>query len=81
MKAEEFDEKFDSGEDITSCLDVSTIRRPGCEQRRLKIIQIILIIPPEYRRRINTSILNSTVVSNSVPSLIKQYSLGYFFIH
>lgn len=31
----EFDEKFDNGEDITPYLDMSTICRPGYEQRRV----------------------------------------------
>ncbi len=34
MKAEEFDQKFDAGEDMTTYLDMNTIRRPGYEQRR-----------------------------------------------
>lgn len=37
MKAEEFDERFDRGEDITDALDLSTLRRPGEEQRRVNV--------------------------------------------
>jgi hypothetical protein len=37
MKAEEFDQKFDAGEDITPYLDMKTIRRPGYEQRRVNV--------------------------------------------
>jgi hypothetical protein len=37
MKAEEFDQKFDAGEDITRYLDMKTIRRPGYEQRRVNV--------------------------------------------
>lgn len=37
MKAEEFDERFDRGEDITSELDLSKARRPGEEQRRVNV--------------------------------------------
>lgn len=37
MKAKEFDRKFDKGEDITDELDMSTIRRPGLEQRRVNV--------------------------------------------
>jgi hypothetical protein len=36
MKAEEFDKKFDEGEDITECLDVSLSRRPEQQQERSK---------------------------------------------
>lgn len=37
MKAEEFDERFDRGEDVTSELDLSKARRPGVEQRRVNV--------------------------------------------
>jgi hypothetical protein len=37
MRAEEFDERFDRGEDITSVLDVSEARRPGAELRRVNV--------------------------------------------
>jgi len=37
MKADEFDEMFDRGEDVTSALDVAKTRRPGSEQRRVNV--------------------------------------------
>ncbi len=37
MKASEFDTKFDSGEDITAHLDLSTARRPGQEIKRVNV--------------------------------------------
>lgn len=37
MKAEEFDERFDRGEDITSALDMAKAQRPGEEQRRVNV--------------------------------------------
>jgi len=37
MKASEFDQKFDSGEDITSELDLANARRPGLLQRRVNV--------------------------------------------
>jgi hypothetical protein len=37
MKAKEFDQKFDDGEDITEFLDLSKARRPGHEQRRVNV--------------------------------------------
>ena len=37
MTAEEFDKKFDSGEDITRYLDFSKARRPGREQKRVNV--------------------------------------------
>jgi hypothetical protein len=37
MKAEEFDQSFDRGEDVTSALDLGAVRRPGLEQRRVNV--------------------------------------------
>jgi hypothetical protein len=37
MKAEEFDQKFDDGEDVTVDLDLTAARRPALEQRRVNV--------------------------------------------
>lgn len=37
MKTEEFDTRFDRSEDVTSALDLETVRRPGHEQRRVNV--------------------------------------------
>jgi hypothetical protein len=37
MRAEEFDQRFDRGEDVTSELDLAGARRPGFEQRRVNV--------------------------------------------
>ena len=37
MTTEEFDERFDAGEDVTSVLDLPGARRPGLEQRRVNV--------------------------------------------
>ena len=37
MTTEEFDERFDAGEDVTSVLDLPAARRPGLEQRRVNV--------------------------------------------
>ena len=37
MKAKEFDQKFDNGEDISKYLDFSKARRPGQESRRVNV--------------------------------------------
>jgi hypothetical protein len=37
MKADEFDARFDRGEDVMSALDVRRARRPGIEQRRVNV--------------------------------------------
>lgn len=37
MKAEEFDRRFDSGDDITSELEITAAQRPGLQQRRVNV--------------------------------------------
>lgn len=37
MKAEQFDARFDQGEDVTDDLDLAKARRPGEEQRRVNV--------------------------------------------
>ena len=37
MKAKELDRKFDAGEDISKHLDLSKMRRPGQEHRRVNV--------------------------------------------
>jgi len=37
MKAKEFDKKFDAGEDITKYLDLTRVKRPGHEQKRVNV--------------------------------------------
>ena len=37
MKAKDFDQKFDDGEDISQYLDVSRMRRPEQEQKRVNV--------------------------------------------
>ncbi len=37
MKAVEFDQKFDNGEDISEYLDFEKARRPGLEQKRVNV--------------------------------------------
>jgi hypothetical protein len=37
MTAQEFEQRFDEGEDITPFSDMSSIRRPGLEPRRVNV--------------------------------------------
>lgn len=37
MKAEEFDEKFESGESVMDALDLGTVRRPSADSRRVNV--------------------------------------------
>jgi hypothetical protein len=49
----EFDDKFESGEDITSALDLAKAQRPGEEQRRVNVdfpVWMIAALDREARR-------------------------------
>jgi CopG antitoxin of type II toxin-antitoxin system len=37
ISAEEFDRRFDNGEDVSEFLDWSTFRRPGLEPKRINL--------------------------------------------
>ncbi len=37
MKAKRFDQKFDEGKDVSADLDITTLRRPTQEQRRVNV--------------------------------------------
>ena len=37
MTAEEFERRFDEGEDVTPFFDMASIRRPGVEPRRVNV--------------------------------------------
>ena len=37
MKATDLDEKFDNGEDVSEYFDLSTMRRPNLEPRRVNV--------------------------------------------
>ena len=53
MKAEEFDKKFDEGEDVSQYLDTSKARRPVQEQKRVNVdfpIWMIQLLDKEAKR-------------------------------
>ncbi len=53
MKAREFDQKFDEGEDITKHLDLSKAKRPGKEQKRVNVdfpLWMINLLDKEAKR-------------------------------
>ncbi|MEH2399060.1 type II toxin-antitoxin system BrnA family antitoxin [Nostoc sp.] len=52
MKAEEFDAKFENGEDITEFIDLSNAHRPRYEQKRINIdFPIWMIEALEYEAK------------------------------
>jgi macrodomain Ter protein organizer (MatP/YcbG family) len=53
MKADEFDKKFDEGENVTRYLDLSKARKPVQEQKRVNVdfpIWMIQLLDKEAKR-------------------------------
>ncbi len=53
IKAKEIDKKFDEGEDISKYLDLSKVRRPEQEQKRVNVdfpLWMIQLLDKEARR-------------------------------
>ena len=53
MKAEEFDKRFDEGEDVSQYLDISQAKRPGQEQKRVNVdfpLWMIQLLDKEAKR-------------------------------
>lgn len=53
MKAEEFDKKFNEGEDVSQYLDISEARRPVQEQKRVSVdfpLWMIRLLDKEAKR-------------------------------
>ncbi|WP_442488464.1 type II toxin-antitoxin system BrnA family antitoxin [Halomonas litopenaei] len=46
MKAREFDQKFDDGEDVSEALDLSRARRPNQSQGRVNVDFPVWVIEP-----------------------------------
>ena len=53
MKAEEFDKRFDEGEDVSQYLEISKARRPAQEQKRVNVdfpLWMIQLLDKEAKR-------------------------------
>ena len=74
MKPEEFDEKFDSGEDITSYLDMNTIRRPSYEQRRVNIDFPVWVIEALDREAARIGVTRQSIIKVWIAERLKRHS-------
>lgn len=73
MKAEEFDEKFDSGEDITSYLDMNTIRRPGHEQRRVNVDFPVWVIEALDKEAARIGVTRQSIIKVWITERLEQH--------
>jgi hypothetical protein len=63
MKAEAFDQKFDEGqEDIIDDLDLSQLKRPGYEQRRIDIDFPIWMIEALDREALRLGVSRQSII-------------------
>ncbi|MGB3201139.1 MAG: CopG family transcriptional regulator [Nodosilinea sp.] len=63
MKADAFDQKFDEGqEDIINDLDLSQLRRPGYEQRRIDVDFPIWMIEALDREALRLGVSRQSII-------------------
>ena len=74
MKAEEFDQKFDAGEDITAYLDMNTIRRPGYEQRRVNVDFPTWMIEALDREAARIGVTRQSIIKVWIAERLEQHS-------
>ncbi|MBE9171463.1 CopG family transcriptional regulator [Pleurocapsales cyanobacterium LEGE 06147] len=74
MKAEEFDQKFDAGENITAYLDMNTIRRPGYEQRRVNVDFPTWMIEALDREAARIGVTRQSIIKVWIAKRLEQHS-------
>jgi hypothetical protein len=74
MKAEEFDKKFDAGENITAYLDMNTIRRPAYEQRRVNVDFPTWMIEALDREAARIGVTRQSIIKVWIAERLEQHS-------
>jgi hypothetical protein len=72
MKADEFDELFDRGEDVTSALDLTKLRRPDSEQRRVNVDFPVWMIDSLDREARRLGVSRQAVIKVWIAERLKQ---------
>ena len=62
MKANEFHEKFDKGEDVSECFDIYTIRRPNLEPRRVNVDFPVWVVAGLYSEAARLGVTRQSVI-------------------
>jgi hypothetical protein len=73
MKAEEFDQRFDRGEDVTSELDLAGARRPGFEQRRVNVDFPVWMIESLDREARRLGVTRQSVIKVWIAERLEQH--------
>lgn len=74
MKASELDKRFDDGEDITEFLDLTRIRRPEHDQRRVNINFPIWMIRSLDREAKRLGVTRQSVIKVWIAERLKRAS-------
>jgi hypothetical protein len=73
MKAEEFDQRFDRGEDVTSELDLAGARRPGLEQRRVNVDFPVWMIESLDREARRLGVTRQSIIKVWIAERLEQH--------
>jgi hypothetical protein len=73
MKAEEFDERFDRGEDVTAELDLAGARRPGFEQRRVNVDFPVWMIESLDREARRLGVTRQSIIKVWIAERLEQH--------
>ena len=72
MKTEDFDKKFDNGEDVSMHLDSTKARRPGREQRRVNVDFPVWMIESLDREAMRLGIPRQSVIKVWIAERLEQ---------
>ncbi len=72
MKTEDFDKKFDNGEDVSKHLDFTKARRPGREQKRVNVDFPVWMIQSLDREAKHLGIPRQSVIKVWIAERIEQ---------
>ena len=75
MKSEELDRRFDSGEDISKYLDLSKIRRPGQEQKRVNVDFPVWMIKSLDREAKRLGVTRQSIIKIWIADRLKHSAL------
>ena len=71
ISAEEFERRFDEGEDMTPYLDMSSIRRPGLEVRRVNVDMPAWMVEALDREAARLNISRQAILKTKLDSVLK----------
>jgi len=66
MKAQEFDQKFDDGEDMISVLDLAQAKRPNAAQKTVSIELPVWMIELIDREASNLGVTSQSIIKTSL---------------